>query len=89
MDGIDVAMVRTDGQALVEFGPTLAVEYSAEFRRRIEAGLLDASRISDRRQRPGSTSELEQELTDYWIVYPDAFHPPLHRCRCSLRRQPL
>ena len=64
MDGIDVAMVRTDGQALVEFGPTLAVEYSVEFRRRIEAGLLDASHISDRLQRPGSTSELERELTD-------------------------
>ncbi len=64
MDGIDVALVRSDGLAKVEFGPTMAFDYPASFRRRIEAGLHQATSISHRDQRPGKTAELEQELTD-------------------------
>ena len=64
MDGIDVALVKTDGVSLVEFGPTLAVEYPVRIRRRIEQVLDDAAGIQSREQRPGRTGELERELTD-------------------------
>ncbi len=64
MDGIDVALVRTDGKSRVEFGPTMAVEYPADFRRCIEAGLQQVTSISKRHQRPENTAKLEQELTD-------------------------
>jgi len=54
MDGIDLAMLRTDGDALVERGPAFFVPYEAEFRRRIEAGLETAKTIGRREQRRGA-----------------------------------
>lgn len=63
MDGIDVALVKTDGRGKIEFGPTLAVDYPAAFRRRIEAGLLDVTTIQNRSERPGITAELEHQIT--------------------------
>ena len=67
MDGIDVALVKTDGQDRVEFGPTMAVEYSAEFRKKLERGMEDATQIQQREDRPGNLAELEQELTDHHV----------------------
>ena len=63
MDGIDVAMLRTDGRDLVERGPSLFVPYEAAFRRRIEAALETAKAIIGRAERPGDLGDLEQELT--------------------------
>ena len=64
MDGIDVALVRTDGDRQMEFGPTLAIEFEPAIRRRIEQGLQDALTIRDRMERPGALRQLEQDLTD-------------------------
>ena len=64
MDGIDVALVHTDGKDRIEFGATLAVDYSPDFRRRLEQGMVDAVAIKHRDDRPGGLAELEQELTD-------------------------
>src|SRR5262245_28588279 len=36
MDGIDAAVLITDGEGLIRFGPTAFFAYPAEFRRRIE-----------------------------------------------------
>ena len=63
MDGIDLAMLRTDGDALVERGPAFFVPYEAEFRRRIEAGLETAKTIGRREERPGELAALERDLT--------------------------
>lgn len=63
MDGIDVALVTTDGEAVVERGPFLAVTYDDAFRQRLKQGLEDAKAITDRRQRPESLAALERELT--------------------------
>lgn len=64
MDGIDVALLRTDGHDLVERGPFLSVPYPASLRRRIEAALEVAAEIEDRTARPDPLAALEQELTD-------------------------
>ena len=64
MDGIDVALLRTDGRMAVERGPSLTVPYPAAMRRRIEAGLEDAAAIGRRSDRPGALRELEAEITD-------------------------
>ncbi|MDA8869831.1 anhydro-N-acetylmuramic acid kinase [Rhizobiaceae bacterium] len=64
MDGIDVALVETDGEERVEFGPTLAVPYGAEVRKRIEQGLEDAQPMATRSDRPGGLAALETEITD-------------------------
>lgn len=69
MDGIDLAVVRSDGQARVERGPSHFVAYPAAVRRRIEAGLQDAKAITQRDQRPGDLVALERELT---ILHADA-----------------
>jgi len=63
MDGIDLAMLMTDGENLVERGLSFFVAYEAAFRRRIEAGLEDAKRIVKRDERPGDLAALEREIT--------------------------
>ena len=39
LDGIDAALVRTDGERVYEFGPALTVPYAEEFRARLRAVL--------------------------------------------------
>lgn len=63
MDGIDIAMLRTDGESIVERGPGLSVPYDAAFRRRLEQGLQTAKAIVKRGDRPGHIAELEREIT--------------------------
>jgi anhydro-N-acetylmuramic acid kinase len=63
MDGIDVAMLVTDGEDLVERGPALTFPYDAPFRRRIERALETAKTIDHRAERPGELAELEREIT--------------------------
>jgi anhydro-N-acetylmuramic acid kinase len=63
MDGIDLAMLRTDGEHLVERGPSMFVAYEAAFRRRIEKALDDAKAIVRRDERPGDLFALEHEIT--------------------------
>ncbi|MCO6393229.1 anhydro-N-acetylmuramic acid kinase [Aliihoeflea aestuarii] len=63
MDGIDLALVDTDGDTAVSRGPAMFVAYDAVFRRRIEAGLEEAKSIDSRDERPGDLAGLEHELT--------------------------
>ncbi|WP_269930163.1 anhydro-N-acetylmuramic acid kinase [Aminobacter sp. HY435] len=63
MDGIDLAILRSDGANSLEFGPSMAVAYDAAFRRRIEASLETAKAIVRREERPGDLAGLEREIT--------------------------
>src|SRR5690554_5189628 len=63
MDGIDLAVVTTDGGGAVERGPGGFVAYEAPFRRRLEAGLETAKAIRRRDERPGDLAGLEREIT--------------------------
>ncbi|MGB3538999.1 MAG: anhydro-N-acetylmuramic acid kinase [Mesorhizobium sp.] len=64
MDGIDLAMLKTDGEHVVERGPSFFVPYEAAFRRRIEASLEEAKQIERRDQRPGDLAELERKISE-------------------------
>ncbi len=64
MDGIDVALVETDGAAHLRRGPTETHPYPDAFRERLRAGLVAARDISERHQRPGTLAEIERELTE-------------------------
>lgn len=77
MDGIDVALVTTDGMNHVERGPFLGIPYDPAFRARLKAALDEAKTIRDRRERPGSLAELERELT---LRHADAVRSFLDRC---------
>jgi anhydro-N-acetylmuramic acid kinase len=63
MDGIDLAMLKTDGENFVERGPASFVPYDAPFRRRIETALETAKQITQRDERPGGLAMLEREIT--------------------------
>ena len=64
MDGIDVALLETDGQNLVQRGPALSYPYSAPFRAQLRAALVEATSLGGRDERPGSLRLTEQYLTD-------------------------
>lgn len=63
LDGIDVALLRTDGEAVVERGPAVSLSYDPAFRRRLQAALETAKAIGKRGERPGDLAEIERELT--------------------------
>lgn len=63
MDGIDVALLRTDGEAIVERGSFLSVPYEPAFRERLNQALEDAKAIKQRDERPGKLSRMERDLT--------------------------
>ena len=63
MDGIDVALLRTDGETVVERGPFLELAYPADFRDRLKQALDIAKGMTDRTARPGALADIERELT--------------------------
>jgi anhydro-N-acetylmuramic acid kinase len=63
MDGIDLAVLSTDGDAVACRGPSMFLPYEAAFRRRIEAGLVEAKAILARDERPGDLAALERDIT--------------------------
>jgi anhydro-N-acetylmuramic acid kinase len=63
MDGIDVALLRTDGEDVVERGASLYVPYDAALRSRWKRALETAKAIGGRRERPGDLADTERALT--------------------------
>jgi anhydro-N-acetylmuramic acid kinase len=63
MDGIDVALLHTDGEAIVRRGPSLYIPYDDALRGRWKRALTTAKVIRDRRERPGDLGAAEQALT--------------------------
>lgn len=63
MDGIDVALVKTDGEGVVERGPAVGVAYDSAFRKRLQAALETAKTIARREERPGDLADVERDLT--------------------------
>ena len=64
MDGIDVALLDTDGADVVRRGPSATYPYSDELRVRLRESLADALTIRSREERPGRLAMVEQYLTD-------------------------
>jgi anhydro-N-acetylmuramic acid kinase len=64
MDGIDVALLETDGDRALCHGPAAGYPYSPDVRARLRSALAEARRISARDARPGNLAALEQELTE-------------------------
>ena len=62
MDGIDLALIETDGDAHVRRLGSSSVPYDEDFRARLRQSLADATAITRRDQRPGDLAALEREL---------------------------
>jgi anhydro-N-acetylmuramic acid kinase len=73
MDGVDVALVETDGEGEVRLGPFLGRPYSNADRALLRRGLEDARRIIDRNDRPGILAEAERMITERHIEAVEAF----------------
>jgi anhydro-N-acetylmuramic acid kinase len=63
MDGIDIALIETDGENLVRRVAAGGVAYEPAFRARLRDALRDALSIKLRHDRPGSLAAVEAELT--------------------------
>lgn len=70
-DGIDVALLRTDGLNRIEFGPSATISYCEEFKAKLVDGLNDAKSINHRQDRPGNLAALEHDIT---LLHRDAVH---------------
>jgi anhydro-N-acetylmuramic acid kinase len=63
MDGIDVALVETDGEDFVRRGPSHTYPYDASQRARLVHALSEAKGLTQRTARPGGLAALEKDLT--------------------------
>lgn len=64
MDGIDVALLETDGENTVHRGPVMSAPYTPAFRASLTRAVADAAGLTDRHARPGCLATVEQELTE-------------------------
>ncbi len=64
MDGVDVALIETDGEIVTLFGPSSYRPYSDAERALLRQGLVDARGIVSRNERPGVLAEAEQLVTE-------------------------
>jgi anhydro-N-acetylmuramic acid kinase len=63
MDGVDVALIDTDGETVTAFGPSHYRPYSEPERELLRQGLVDARGMADRGERPGVLAEAERLVT--------------------------
>lgn len=63
LDGVDVALIKTDGRQIKSLGPSGYRPYSAAERSLLRQALADAVQIERREERPGRVREAEQAVT--------------------------
>ena len=63
LDGVDVALLLTDGERIAEFGPARTYLYSEEDRIVLRQASKDALALTDRTARPGVLGEAEALVT--------------------------
>ena len=63
MDGVDIALIETDGESQVTFGPTGFTAYGDEDRKLLRAALEEARTIRGRDERPGTVAAAEAMVT--------------------------
>jgi anhydro-N-acetylmuramic acid kinase len=63
LDGVDAALIRTDGERIENFGPTYYRPYSEQEWAVLRRALADAVPIMERTARPGVLAEAESLVT--------------------------
>ncbi len=64
MDGVDAAVLETDGQQIGAFGPRLFRPYTESERAVLRSALADSAKLNERTARPGKLAEAERIVTD-------------------------
>ncbi|MEA2984408.1 MAG: anhydro-N-acetylmuramic acid kinase [Alphaproteobacteria bacterium] len=75
LDGVDVALIETDGEGVVRFGPTGYRPYSERERRLLRDALAEGASLTERGQRPGALEKAEAFVTK---VHADVIQEFLH-----------
>lgn len=65
LDGIDVALVKTDGEDEVHRGPARTYAYEPDQRAMLREAIAEAAQLTDRRARPGSLAAIERSLSEW------------------------
>ena len=73
LDGIDVALLTTDGESVVERGPAMTFPYSEPMRALLRSAIDDAKALTLRHERPGALPHAERELTEHHGAAVSAF----------------
>lgn len=73
MDGIDVALIDTDGEDTVARGPSMTVPYNPDQRARLAEAVRHAGAIAQRTDRPGSLGAAERMVTELHAAAVDDF----------------
>jgi anhydro-N-acetylmuramic acid kinase len=73
LDGIDVALLKTDGETVTRHGPAMTVAYDEKQRSLLRQALADAVSLDDRMARPGCLREAEEALTGWHASAVQAF----------------
>lgn len=73
MDGIDVAVIETDGERVRARGPSMTFPYGASMRQQLAEAVSHARAITERRQRPGVLPDVERKLTEHHASAVSAF----------------
>lgn len=63
LDGVDVALIETDGETIGRFGPAFYRAYTDAERDLLRRALADAMRMTNRDERPGVVAEAEGLVT--------------------------
>jgi anhydro-N-acetylmuramic acid kinase len=73
LDGIDVALIKTDGEQIVHQGPSKTYPYEPDQRAMLREAIAEAKSLTDRRARPGSLAAIEWALTDWHALAVESF----------------
>src|SRR3712207_9478279 len=73
LDGVDVALVETDGERVERLGPTGYRPYSDQERDFLHGALSDALQVQARTDRPGRSREAEELVTRLHAEAVEAF----------------
>jgi anhydro-N-acetylmuramic acid kinase len=65
LDGIDVALLETDGETVLSRGPAMTMSYDDTQRSLLKHGLADALGMTDRTARPGILPQIERHITTW------------------------
>jgi anhydro-N-acetylmuramic acid kinase len=72
-DGVDVALVDTDGEEIGQLGPTGYRPYSEQERERLRHAIAAAAALENRTERPQLLAETEELVTDMHAEAVEAF----------------
>jgi anhydro-N-acetylmuramic acid kinase len=64
MDGVDVALIETDGEEVTALGPSRSYAYTREDRALLRGAVRDAASLVDRNARPGTLAQADAMVTD-------------------------